>query len=396
MPYNFDKYIDRHNTSCIKYDFAAERGYPQGILPFWVADMDFRTPQAVIEELTQRVQHGIFGYTDPKTQYQQTLSEWFKAHHGWNPSKDSLTITPGVVFAICTAIRAFTKTGDAVLLQQPVYYPFSEAISGNGRKLVDSPLLLKDGHYEIDFTDFEQKICENNVKLFLLCSPHNPVGRVWRKNELERIAEICLRHNVLVVADEIHHEFVRPGFSHTVFSSLSPEISEITVTCTSPSKTFNLAGLQISNIFISNPELRQKFRREVAAAGYSQANSLGLFACEAAYRNGAEWLNELLAYIEKNYQRTRAFLADNLHQIKIIEPEGTYLLWLDFRSLELTDAELDRRIINEANLWLDSGHIFGQAGSCFQRINIACPWSVLKKALQNLANTFNQTEKPSH
>ncbi len=396
MPYNFDKYIDRHNTSCIKYDFAAERGYPQGILPFWVADMDFRTPQAVIEELTQRVQHGIFGYTDPKTQYQQTLSEWFKAHHGWNPSKDSLTITPGVVFAICTAIRAFTKTGDAVLLQQPVYYPFSEAISGNGRKLVDSPLLLKDGHYEIDFTDFEQKICENNVKLFLLCSPHNPVGRVWRKNELERIAEICLRHNVLVVADEIHHEFVRPGFRHTVFSSLSPEISEITVTCTSPSKTFNLAGLQISNIFISNPELRQKFRREVAAAGYSQPNSLGLFACEAAYRNGAEWLSELLAYIEKNYQRTHAFLAANLPQIKIIEPEGTYLLWLDFRSLELTDAELDRRIINEANLWLDSGHIFGQAGSCFQRINIACPWSVLKKALQNLANTFNQTEKPSH
>lgn len=388
MTVNFDGIIDRRGTSCLKYDFAVERGYPQGILPFWVADMDFRAPQPVIDELTRRVQHGIFGYTDPKESYKEIIVNWMTKHHGWTPSTKALTITPGVVFALAVAIRCFTKPGEAVLLQQPVYYPFTEMIRQNNRELVNSPLVLKDGHYEIDFDDFEEKIIKHDVKLFLLCSPHNPAGRVWTRDELLRMASICLKHNVLIVADEIHHEFVRPGFKHTVLASLSPEIAGQTITCTSPSKTFNLAGLQVSNIFIENDELRRKFRAEISAAGYSQPNSLGLFAAQAAYEHGAEWLKELLAYIESNYQKAKAFFAEQMPKVKLIEPEGTYLLWLDFSAYGLTDEELDDIIINDANLWLDSGHIFGKAGRGFQRLNIACPWSTLENGLQHLAKAF--------
>ncbi len=388
MTVNFDGIIDRRGTSCLKYDFAVERGYPQGILPFWVADMDFRAPQPVIDELTRRVQHGIFGYTDPKESYKEIIVNWMTKHHGWTPSTKALTITPGVVFALAVAIRCFTKPGEAVLLQQPVYYPFTEMIRQNNRELVNSPLVLKDGHYEIDFDDFEEKIVKHDVKLFLLCSPHNPAGRVWTRDELLRMASICLKHNILIVADEIHHEFVRPGFKHTVLASLSPEIAGQTITCTSPSKTFNLAGLQVSNIFIENDELRRKFRAEISAAGYSQPNSLGLFAAQAAYEHGAEWLKELLAYIESNYQKAKAFFAEQMPKVKLIEPEGTYLLWLDFSAYGLTDEELDDIIINDANLWLDSGHIFGKAGRGFQRLNIACPWSTLENGLQHLAKAF--------
>ena len=388
MTVNFDGIIDRRGTSCLKYDFAVERGYPQGILPFWVADMDFRAPQPVIDELTRRVQHGIFGYTDPKESYKEIIVNWMTKHHGWTPSTKALTITPGVVFALAVAIRCFTRPGEAVLLQQPVYYPFTEMIRQNNRELVNSPLVLKDGHYEIDFDDFEEKIVKHDVKLFLLCSPHNPAGRVWTRDELLRMASICLKHNILIVADEIHHEFVRPGFKHTVLASLSPEIAGQTITCTSPSKTFNLAGLQVSNIFIENDELRRKFRAEISAAGYSQPNSLGLFAAQAAYEHGAEWLKELLAYIESNYQKAKAFFAEQMPKVKLIEPEGTYLLWLDFSAYGLTDEELDDIIINDANLWLDSGHIFGKAGRGFQRLNIACPWSTLENGLQHLAKAF--------
>ena len=288
------------------------------------------------------------------------------------------------------AVRAFTKPGEAVLIQQPVYYPFTESIRDNGRELVNSPLVLKDGHYTIDFDDFEQKIQDHQVRLFLLCSPHNPAGRVWTKDELLQMAEICARHDVLIAADEIHHEFVRPGFHHTVLASLSPAIADRVITCTSPSKTFNLAGLQVSNIFIENATLRRKFRHEVAAAGYSQPNALGLFAAQAAYAHGREWLTELLAYLEGNYQFTRQFLQRELPRVNLIEPEGTYLLWLDFSDYGLSNKDLDQTIIHKANLWLDSGHIFGPSGSGFQRLNIACPRSVLEKGLRQLADAFPQ------
>ena len=389
MPIYFDEIIDRRNTSSIKYDFATARGYPEGILPFWVADMDFRVPAPIMEALKVRTAHGIFGYTQPMDDYFAAIQRWFTTRHNWNVTANDLVITPGVVFALAAAIRAFTQPGDAVLIQQPVYYPFANIIRENARQLVNSQLRLLRGRYMIDFNDFEQKIIENKVKLFILCSPHNPVGRVWTHAELAQLADICLRHNVLVVSDEIHEEFIRPGFRHTPFATLSSEAAGITITCTSPSKTFNLAGLQISNIFIQNEHLRHRFKKELHATGYDEPNTLGLTAAKAAYTHGAPWLKELLAYIEQNHLRTKDFLAEHLPRVQIIEPEGTYLLWLDFRSYGLTDESLNHKIIHEANLWLDDGPIFGAGGSGFQRINIACPWETLQKGLKNLMQVFH-------
>ena len=364
MTYNFDEVIDRKGTNCLKYDFAVERGYPEGVLPFWVADMDFRTAPPVIEELERRVQHGIFGYTDPGADYRAAVWNWMKTQHDWMPAEGSLTITPGVVFALGMAVQSFTAPGDAVLIQQPVYYPFSSIILGNDRQLVNSPLVLKDGHYEIDFVDFEQKITSKNVKLFLLCNPHNPAGRVYTRDELQKMATICLQHGVTIVADEIHNDFIRKGYEHTVLASLGNDIAQHVVTCTAPSKTFNLAGLQISNIFIENESMRQKFRATIDHAGYSQPNALGMFAAQAAYEKGLPWLEALRDYLEQNYQKTKAFLAQHLPKVTLIEPEGTYLLWLD------------------------SGHIFGKDGEGFERLNIACPWATLEQGLKQLARTF--------
>ncbi len=386
--YNFDEVIDRKGTNCLKYDFAVERGYPEGVLPFWVADMDFRTAPPVIEELARRVQHGIFGYTDPGADYRAAVWNWMKTQHGWTPAEGSLTITPGVVFALGMAVQSFTAPGDAVLIQQPVYYPFSSIILGNDRQLVNSPLVLKDGHYEIDFVDFEQKITSKNVKLFLLCNPHNPAGRVYTRDELQKMATICLQHGVTIVADEIHNDFIRKGYEHTVLASLGDDIAQHVVTCTAPSKTFNLAGLQISNIFIENESMRQKFRATIDHAGYSQPNALGMFAAQAAYEKGLPWLEALRDYLEQNYQKTKAFLAKHLPKVTLIEPEGTYLLWLDFRAYGLSAKELDDIIVHEANLWLDSGHIFGKDGEGFERLNIACPWATLEQGLKQLAKTF--------
>ena len=388
MPINFDEIIDRRNTSCLKHDFAVERGYPADILPFWVADMDFRAPAPVIDALKARAEHGIFGYTQVKDDYFAVLQNWFRTRHDWTVERRDLILTPGVVFAIATAIRAFTKKGDAVLIQQPVYYPFANMIRQNERVIVDNPLRLIEGRYEIDFEDFEQKIIEHRVKLFILCSPHNPVGRVWTRAELEQIAAVCLRHNVIVVADEIHEEFVRPGFRHIPFASLSEEAAAVTITCTSPSKTFNLAGLQISNIFIRNAQLRRRFKEELSRTGYDEPNTLGLTGAKAAYEHGVEWLTQLLTYIEENHARTKSFLAAQLPKVQIIEPEGTYLLWLDFRAYGLSDEALNEKIIREAHLWLDDGPIFGAGGSGFQRINIACPWATLETGLKNLAKAF--------
>ena len=388
MSINFDEIIDRRGTSCLKYDFAVERGYPKDVLPFWVADMDFRAPVPVIDALAARTAHGIFGYTQIKDDYFNVLRDWFRTHHAWTVQRGELVITPGVVFAVATAIRAYTAPGEAVIIQQPVYYPFASMIRQNGRTLIDSSLQFADGRYSIDFADFEQKIIDHKVKLFILCSPHNPVGRVWTRAELEQLAAICLRRHVIVVADEIHEEFVRPGFRHIPFASLSADAAAITVTCTSPSKTFNLAGLQISNIFISNESLRRRFKEELSRTGYDEPNTLGLAGAKAAYEHGAAWLTELLAYLEENNARTKAFLAQHLPKVTLIEPEGTYLLWLDFSAYGLSDEELNAKIIRDAHLWLDDGPIFGAGGSGFQRINTACPWKTLEQGLKNLAAAF--------
>ena len=331
---DFDKIVDRRNTDCLKFDAAVRRGYPADILPLWVADMDFPTAPPVIEAIQKRTAHGIFGYSEPDPgRLFPVLEQWFREQHRWEIEKDWLLQTPGVVFALAMAVKAYTEPGDAILIQQPVYYPFSEVILDNGRRRVSSDLVLKDGRYGIDFADFEQKIIENQVKLFLLCSPHNPAGRVWTREELETVADICHKHNVIVVADEIHEDFVWTERPHIPYAVLGEQYAQQAVICTSPSKTFNLAGLQVSNIFIPDYELRRKFKHEINAAGYSQLNTLGLVACEAAYQYGLPWLEAVKQYLRENIEFTRAFLQNNIPQIKLIEPEGTYLLWLDCRGL---------------------------------------------------------------
>jgi len=380
--YDFDTVIDRKGTNCLKYDFAVERGKPADILPLWVADMDFRTAEPILAALRKCVDHGIFGYTDGKDSYFEAVAGWMHDKHGWNIRREWLVKTPGVVYAIAMAIRAFTREGDAVLIQQPVYYPFSEVIRDNGRKVVSSDLVRgADGRYQIDFADFEEKIVRNSVKLFILCSPHNPVGRVWTEAELLRIGDICLQHGVKVVSDEIHEDFTFGGHRHLVFANLKPEYETITVTCTSPGKTFNLAGLQVSNIFIPNDDLREQFEQQIAATGYSQLNALGLAACEAAYRYGDPWYRQMLASVEGNIDFMADYLARELPMLHMVKPEGTYLVWVDFRELGLSGDALEDFIVNKAGLWLDSGAIFGKSGEGFERFNVACPRATLERAL---------------
>lgn len=381
---DFDRIIDRKNTRCLKYDFAVKRGMPEDVLPLWVADMDFETSSYIEDVLTERVQEGIFGYSDVQTPYFEIIRDWMIRHHDWEPQEKWLIKTPGVVFALAMAVKAYTDPGDKVLLQQPVYYPFSEVITDNGREVVSNDLVLtEDGTYKIDFADFEQKIIANGIKLFLLCSPHNPVGRVWTKEELEKIGDICVKHGVTVVSDEIHNDFIWEG-THTVFAGIKKEFADISVTCTSPSKTFNLASMLISNIFIPNQILRRKFRKEMDRAGISQLSVLGLVATEAAYAHGDEWYAAMKNYVRDNIAFARAYVEENLPGVRMIDTQGTYLIWLDFRQTGLTVEQLDHKIIYEAGLWLDSGKIFGKTGEGFERINVACPRAVLQEALDRI------------
>ncbi len=384
MIYNFDEIVDRRNTNSLKYDFALERGRPEDILPLWVADMDFKAPPQVLEAMEQAVSHGIFGYSEVKKDYFDAIHSWFYHNFGWDVEEKWMIKTPGVVFAIAHAIKAFTKEGDGVLIQQPVYYPFEETILTNKRALVVNYLVYDNGKYSIDFDDFEKKIIEHHVKLFVLCNPQNPVGRVWTLDELTLMGEICIKHKVIVVSDEIHCDFIYPGYKHTVFANINETFAENTITCTSPSKTFNLAGLQVSNIFVKNPKLRQGMINEIDKTGYSQLNTLGLVACKAAYELGEPWLKELRAYLLGNLNFIRDYLKVNLPMIKLIEPEGTYLVWLDFKELNLSTKDMKDLIINKAKLWLDAGQMFGKTGRGFERINIACPRSIIEKALDQL------------
>ncbi len=386
---DFDKVIERRNTQSLKYDFADRKGLPKDVLPLWVADMDFKTSSYVQDAIIESAEYGIYGYTETKEEYYKIVKHWMKEQYDWELENIRwLVKTPGVVFALGVAVQAYTEPGDGVLIQLPVYYPFSEVIEDNGRRIVSNTLIADDnGRYQIDFDDFEKKIVEENVKLFFLCNPHNPGGVVWTKEELIRMGDICLSHNVIVISDEIHADFVWKG-RHQVFANLKKEYQGITVTCTSPTKTFNIAGLQISNIIIPDGRLRRAFKKKMAAFGYSQPNAAGIFACEAAYQHGQEWLKKVRSYIWSNIEFARDYAEQNLPKVKIIVPEGTYLVWLDFRETGLDDAEINRRIIYEAKLWLDAGNIFGDAGIGYQRINVACPRSVLTEALSRLHTVF--------
>ncbi len=389
---DFDTVIQREGTKCLKYDFKKQRGLPEDVLPLWVADMDFRTSSYIEDAIISQAQHGIYGYTEVDDEYRAAVGRWVLDHYGWNVRPEWFNKSPGVVFAIACAVRAFTQEGDAVIVNQPVYYPFSEVIRDNGRVVVSSDLKNDgEGYYSIDFDDLEKKIEEENVKMYLLCSPHNPVGRVWDPEELRRIGEICRRHGVIVFSDEIHADFTW-GKKFTTFALAGEDFGDFSITAYAPSKTFNIAGLQISNIYIPDRGLRRRFRHEYNASGFSQLCAPGIAAGLAACEKGGEWLDAVRAYIDANLDFAVSFVSERLPGVKLRKPEGTYLLWLDFRDLGLSAEELEDLIIHRAKLWLDSGSIFGAAGEGFQRINAACPRSTLKEALERIEKALQSAE----
>lgn len=381
----FDEIIERHNTNSEKYDFPERFGGDAQAIPLWVADMDFRTADEIIAAVEKKAQYGIWGYSEPKEEYYNNVISWFKKTKGWEAKPEWIVKTPGVIFALSAAIRAFTEPGDAVLIQQPVYHPFESCVVESGRKLVNNELVLNSNRYEMDFAKMEEQIVQEQVKMFILCSPHNPVGRVWSRDELLKLETICRRHNVFVVADEIHGDFVYPGHKHIPFASLSEETAANSMICTAPSKTFNLAGLQVSNIFIPDEERRKAFCRAVYLTGYEELNIFALTACQAAYEYGEPWLSELLEYLQGNLSVIRDFLKEKLPQIKLIEPEGTYLVWLDFTEFAakrgMGPKELNDFLLHKAHVWLSPGGSYGKKSQLFMRLNMACPRSVIEKAL---------------
>jgi cystathionine beta-lyase len=387
MGYDFDTMIDRTDRLSVKYDWIS-RGKPKGALPLWIADMDFKTAPCVADALRDLADHSIYGYSEPDQVWFDVIANWYATRFGWTLHRDWMINTPGVITALHLAVRALTAPGEAVLIQQPVYHPFEASVLTTGRRLVVNALVERAGRYEIDFDDFEQKIREEKVKLFILCNPHNPVGRVWESAELQKMGEICLRYGVIVVADEIHQDFIFDGHRHLVFANLSEEFSKISVSCTSPSKTFNLAGLQISNIFIADAGIRRKFKSEYVASGLSQPALAGLVACRAAYADGAGWLSSLIAYLDENMR----LIETHVEQIKGVafrRPEGSYLGWLDFRGLGLSDAALEDLLLSRAGVWLSPGQSFGVGGSGFMRINAAAPRSLVAEAMARIAGAVD-------
>lgn len=388
MNYDFDTVVNRKNTNAIKYDLAKKRGKPEDAVSLWVADMDFPTAPCIQKAVAEKAAHGIWGYSRPDNRYYDALKKWYKERHNFEVQNEWVVNTPGVCFALATAVKAFTKEGESVLIQKPVYYPFFNIINSLQRKVVNSSLILKNNHYEIDFDDFERKIVQENVKMFILCSPHNPGGRVWTKQELQKISEICLAHNVLVVSDEIHSDITFGSNVHTVYGSLSEQALKNSIICTAPSKSFNLAGLQFSNIFIADEKLKKAFSEELDKTGYDEPSVFGIVAATAAYSEGADWFDSVKSYIWENILFAKKYIEENASQIKVLVPEGTYLLWLDFSKTGLSDSEINDRVLNKAKVWLDSGSMFGKEGEKFQRINCATPRIILEDALKRICSQF--------
>lgn len=388
MKFDFDTVVNRKNTNAIKYDLAKKRGKPEDAVSLWVADMDFPTAPCIQKAVAEKAAHGIWGYSRPDNRYYDALKKWYKERHNFEVQNEWVVNTPGVCFALATAVKAFTNEGESVLIQKPVYYPFFNIINSLQRKVVNSSLILKNNHYEIDFDDFERKIVQENVKMFILCSPHNPGGRVWTKQELQKISEICLAHNVLVVSDEIHSDITFGSNVHTVYGSLSEQALKNSIICTAPSKSFNLAGLQFSNIFIADEKLRKAFSKELDKTGYDEPSVFGIVAATAAYSEGADWFDSVKSYIWENILFAKNYIEENASQIKVLVPEGTYLLWLDFSKTGLSDSEINDRVLNKAKVWLDSGSMFGKEGEKFQRINCATPRIILEDALKRICSHF--------
>lgn len=401
--FDFDREINREGTSSVKWEFhvhsgaaerwedtKADRGEDR-VLAMWVADMDFRCPEPVIQALRDRVEHGIFGYSAKTDEYVSAVGDWFARRHNWTVEPEWISPIPGVVPALNVAVRAFTQPGDKVIVQRPVYYPFFRVSRNNGCEIVSNGLILEDGQYRMDFDDLEKKAADPKAKMLILCSPHNPIGRVWAADELTRLAEICARNDVIVIADEIHCDLILPGNTFTPFATLGETAAQNVVVCTAPSKTFNLAGLHNSNMIIPNPELRERFTKAQAVQSLPGMNPFGIVATMAAYREGEPWLDAVLEYIAGNAQLVMDTFAEHEPRVKPIMPQGTYLQWIDCRELGLDKDALEDLMLNKAKIYFDEGYIFGEEGEGFERINIACPRPLLKQALDRMVAATKTT-----
>ena len=380
MKYNFYEIIPRRGTNSYKWDSAGDAD----VLPMWVADMDFRTAPPVVEALRKRVEHGIFGYVRVPDAYYAAVTNWFARRHDWQIEKEWIIYTTGVVPALSAVIKALTAPGDKVMVQTPVYNCFFSSIRNNGCGMIANPLIYRNGTYQIDFADLEQKAADPSVKVLLLCNPHNPAGRVWTKQELTRIGDICIRNNVWVVADEIHCELVFPGHTYIPFASISQEFLMHSVTCTSPSKAFNLAGLQIANIISADTDIRTKIDKAININEVCDVNPFGVEALMAAYNDGEEWLEELKQYLFANYNYLRVYFEEYLPEFPVATLEGTYLVWADCSVLNQSSDETVKTLLEKEKLWVNEGSLYGEAGEGFIRINIACPRQQLIEGLNRL------------
>lgn len=408
MNHDFDMEVSRQDSHSVKWEFTqggedllewqkTDHCFGENrVLPMWVADMDFPSPSPVVNALIARAKHGIFGYTAPSQDFYQSVIQWMKKRHNWVIEPEWICLSPGVVPALNMLVRAFVSTGDAVLIQPPVYYPFYGAVENNGAEVVRNPLVYEDGRYRMDFHDLENKCKNPKVKLAILCSPHNPVGRVWTRDELARFGEICIENDVLVISDEIHADLIYKGQAFTPFANVNDIFSLNSVTCTSPSKTFNLAGLQTSCIVIPEGKLRAQFERILKSNGLFGISTFGLVALQAAYDSGEEWLEQLLEYLEGNLAYLEEYVAEHIPQLTVVHPEGTYLVWLDCRALRLNKWDLRHLMLEKARVYLDEGFIFGPEGEGFERINIACPRAILVEALDRIRQAIEELPKSTH
>ncbi|MBM7648498.1 cystathionine beta-lyase [Bacillus ectoiniformans] len=384
MDNHLDRVINRVGTGAVKWDNVKDVFGVEDALPMWVADMDFAAPEAVRKALIEQAEHGVYGYTGIPASTKEAIQAWMKKRHGYDIDTKWLLFNHGVVPSLGTAIQAFTKKGDGVVVQSPVYTPFFEMVERNERTVINNQLILRDNHYYIDFEDLDEKLSPDHVKLFLLCSPHNPGGRVWTKEELTKMAELCLKHNVIIMSDDIHSDLTAAPHIHTPIAAIKEEFADITVTSIAPSKTFNLAGLQASAMIVANEKLRVKLSKVLAQHGFFTLNMMGTAAMEAAYREGEAWLDETIQYIRSNCRLVEDFISEEIPELTVMNPQGSYLVWIDCRKLGLSDEELMKKILHEGKLALGQGSKYRAGGEGFMRMNVACPRSIVEDGLNRL------------
>lgn len=388
MKYNFDEVIDRHETGAIKIELCKSVFGTEDVIPLWVADMDFRTPQFILDAISERIKHPVLGYSIPCEDYYKNVLSWIENHHGWKVKREWLGFQPGIVPGLAFAVNAFTQVNDEIIVQPPVYPPFINVPANNNRKVVYNPLKVVDGKFEMDFDDFERKIT-GRTRLFILCNPHNPGGRIWDKETLKKVAEICYRHGILVVSDEIHSDLALPGNKHIPFATVSELAEQNSLTFMAPSKTFNMAGLISSSYIIPNDNIRKKFKSFLSNSELANGNIFAYYAAKAAYENGKEWLEQMVEYVQGNIDYVVGFLNNNVPQIVPMIPQASFLVWLDCRELNLTSSQLQEFMVHKAGLGLNNGVTFGPGGEQHLRLNVGCPRSVLEEAMGKLKNAMD-------